>query len=229
MAFCMNGMKRILTSGGLAVAIAFSAYASDEEADRWEPSDGAEISFEVLRKGKPFGDHILKFSNNEDGDLVVTTDVDLKAGLGPITVFQYALDAEEVWRDGKLVGLKGQLNDDGDKGSVSAKLKGDVLQVDGTEYSGEAPGDIIPSSHWNIEQMRVDQILSTEDGELLDIKVEEIGREDVKVGDETVSATHYLMKSEIDVDLWYDDQGRWVKLAFEARGQEIVYKLRSLY
>jgi hypothetical protein len=37
------------------------------------------------------------------------------------------------------------------------------------------------------------------------------------------------MVSDIDVDGWYDDQGRWVKLAFEARGQQIEYVLSEMY
>lgn len=221
---------RYLASIAFAAAIAQTAVADSAPApDPWTPSAGDQISFEVLRKGKPFGDHVLSFDTAEDGTLQVTTDVDLKAGLGPITVFRYSLDSTETWQDGKLVSLSGQTNDDGDKTRVTAELDGDALSVDGTAYSGDAPTDIIPSSHWNIKQMYGDVMLSTEDGELLDITVEQIGRENVSIGDQSIPADHYRLTSDITVDLWYDDAGRWVKLAFEARGQTIEYRLRQLY
>ena len=68
-----------------------------------------------------------------------------------------------------------------------------------------------------------------EDGEIIDVSVSERGRETVMVAGEPVEATRYLMDSDIDVDLWYDDAGRWVKLSFTARGQEIEYVLSQSY
>tara|TARA_R110002033_G_scaffold84818_3_gene135340 strand:- start:741 stop:1070 length:330 start_codon:yes stop_codon:yes gene_type:complete len=102
---------------------------------------------------------------------------------------------------------------------------GNVLDVTGTEYTGRIPFGILPSSHWNVAQTRASQLLSSEDGELIEINVVDKGRDTVSVGDTTVEANRYLMNSDIDVDLWYDAQGRWVKLAFEARGQLIEYVL----
>ena len=87
----------------------------------------------------------------------------------------------------------------------------------------------IPSSHWNRLQVYQEQMLSTETGEVLDIEVETIGEDIVMVGDEAVNATHYRLQSDLTVDLWYDDQSRWVKLAFEVRGQDIEYVLNALY
>ena len=74
-----------------------------------------------------------------------------------------------------------------------------------------------------------DQMLSTETGEVLDINVEQLGREIVVVGGAALEATRYRLSSELAVDLWYDDQSRWVKMLFEARGQSIEYILNELY
>ena len=78
-------------------------------------------------------------------------------------------------------------------------------------------------------QVYQEQMLSTETGEVLDIEVEGLGDDQVKVGDQMIDATHYRLKSDLTVELWYDDQSRWVKLAFEVRGQEIEYVLNALY
>ena len=206
-----------------------SASASDESGFVWTPQDGDVISFNVLRKGKPFGTHTVSFSGDADGTLQARSLVELTAKFGPITVFQYDLDTTETWQDGALVALEGTGDNDGKEGYVSAKLEGDVLKVKGSAYTGNAPADITPSSHWNIDEVRSDQILSTETGALLDVKVTKIGNETVSVGNQSVQADHYRLVSDLTVDLWYDDQGRWVKLSFETRGQQIDYILNELY
>ena len=200
-----------------------------KEVPSWQPKNGDRIAFDVLRKGKPFGTHTVSFAVDADGTLKATTDVRLKAGLGPITVFHYELDATETWKDGTLVALKGAVDDNGKDGSVSAMRAGDELEVKGTEYTGEAPLGILPSSHWNFAQTRAKELLSTEDGELLKVKVIDKGKDTVTVAGKPVEAHHYLMDSAIDVDLWYDDQGRWVKLSFVARDQQIDYVLTQPY
>ncbi len=205
----------------------FSAAADAPMA--WHPKDGTTIEFDVLRKGKPFGTHRLEFSDRGDGQFSVTTDVDLDVGLGPLSLFKYRLDSEELWDDGRLVQLTAKSNNDGRKGKVSAISNRDILSVDSTAFVGNIDTPIVPSSHWNIEQIRSDRMISTETGEILDIDVVEIGPDIVNVNGEPVDATHYRLTSDLIVDLWYDSQNRWVKLTFEARDQKIEYVLRELY
>ncbi|MEM9055339.1 MAG: DUF6134 family protein [Pseudomonadota bacterium] len=228
-------MLRFAIVGALAGLLVNDGINADETASQvslpspWVATDGAKIDFTVLRKGKPFGKHLLTFDRAEDGLLTVTTDVDLKVKFGPITAFRYRLDSVEAWRDGQLVALNGKSNNDGRKGQVEAKVTQDQLQVESTKFDGLLPLTTIPSSHWNRLQVYQDQMLSTETGEVLDIQVEVIGDDTVMVGNTAVEATHYRLTSDLIVDLWYDDQSRWVKLAFEVRGQEIEYILNALY
>lgn len=227
-------MFRIAMVGILGAFLAIGSQAQDT-ADLnsmpapWVATDGAVIDFTVLRKGKPFGRHVLSFERDDNGELTVTTDVDLQVKFGPITAFKYRLDSVETWIDGQLTALKGTSNSDGRKGKVTATQQGDDLAIESTKFTGTLPLSIIPSSHWNRLQVYQDQMLSTETGEVLDIDVETIGEETVMVDGQAVPATHYRLTSDLTVDLWYDDQSRWVKLAFEVRGQDIEYVLNALY
>ncbi len=217
--------------GALAIAPAAADMGSVAPAiaGGWAPKAGDAIVFDVLRKGQPFGSHTVRFDEAPDGALIARTLVSLKAGLGPVTLYRYKLDASEVWKDGKLVGISGKVNDDGTQGSVRAALSGEALAVNGTAFKGNAPADAVPASHWNYAQTRTAQLLSTEDGEIIDVKITSKGREQVKAGGKTIAANRYHLDSDIDVDLWYDDAGRWVKLAFSARGQDIEYVLADSY
>ncbi|MEM7460165.1 MAG: DUF6134 family protein [Pseudomonadota bacterium] len=227
-------MLKTAIAGILGAFIAVSANA-DETAESvslrtpWVATDGAVIDFTVLRKGKPFGRHLLTFERSDNGALTVTTDVDLQVKFGPITAFKYRLDSVENWLDGQLTALSGKSNSDGRKGTVLATSEDGELAVESTKYTGTLPLTTIPSSHWNRLQVYQNQMLSTETGELLDIEVETIGADTVMVGGEAVPATHYRLKSDLTVDLWYDAQSRWVKLAFQVRGQDIEYVLNELY
>ncbi len=195
----------------------------------WTPQPGDVIAFDVLRNGSKFGRHVIRFDGEPAGELTVTTDVELKAGLGPVTLFRYALDATETWRDGRLVRLDARTNDDGADEFVRAVATDTAIAVEGSQFQGEVSADIIPASHWNIEQIRSGRILSTETGEVLDIEVEALGRETLSIRGEPVEANRYRLRSAMDLDLWYDSRSRLVKLAFEARGQSIEYRLEGLY
>lgn len=195
----------------------------------WVASDGAVIDFMVLRNGKPFGQHVLTFDREADGHLKVTSDVDLEVKIGPFTAFRYRLDSIERWQDGQLISLISSSNNDGRKGTVSAQVEQGALRVESTKFDGELPLGTIPSSHWNRLQVYQSEMLSTETGEVLEIDVDMLGDDQIEIDGAIVEATHYRLQSDLTVDLWYDQQSRWVKLTFETRGQDITYVLNKLY
>lgn len=210
----------------------FATFAKAETAPsaaRWQPAPGDVIRFNVLRQGQAFGTHTVRFETAASGALVARTEVELRAGLGPITLYRYDLDATETWLNGELQSVSGQVNDDGNKRTVFAARSGGALSVKGSDFTGTAPAGVVPASHWNYAQTQVRKLLSTEDGEILDVTVDRVGRETIRAGGKTIEANRYRLDSAVDVDLWYDDAGRWVKLAFKARGQSIEYVLDSLY
>lgn len=215
-----------LTLGFSAPAFADSAEASSESSFVWQPTAGEVIEFDVLRKGNKFGTHSVAFSKS-DGKLIVENDIELEVKVGPFRAFYYRHDGKEVWQDGILRSVKSETRKDGDDLSLSAERDGTVLRISGSGFNGEAELPVVPSSHWNIEQLRSGTILSSENGELLEIEVEEVGVETITAGGEEIQATRYRLISDLTVDLWYDEDGRWVKCAFEARGQTIEYVLRG--
>lgn len=233
-------MRYLFALAILTLLIAFPAYAdevnnavdptqAEQTVPVWFPEEGAQIDFEVLRKGKPFGRHVLTFSPQEDGTLQVENDIELTAKIGPFTAYKYRHTSTETWSGGRLTALEGETRKDGDDLMMTANVREDELFVEGSNYTGRAPADIIPSSHWHSTEVFSDEILSSEGGQLLDVQTENMGTDTVTVAGEDIETTKFKLVSDLTVYLWYDTEGRWVKCAFEARGQTIEYILQALY
>ena len=197
-------MKQLITPLALLSLVPAGGALADTPDD---------ILFDVYRNGSPFGEHTVRFQETENGALQVDVDVELRAGLGPITLFRYRHDSREVWDDGELV-------------SVTA----DTFN-DGTEMDFSLEGDAIPpltlSSHWRGYQAGLDQVFNTETGEPMDVVIEDLGEEMFDTPDGSVPARHLRITGTLTADLWYDENGRWIGCAFEARGQDIRYVLRE--
>lgn len=182
-----------------------------------------DIVFDVYREGSEFGEHAIRFERTQNGALIVNVEVELTAGLGPLTVFRYEHRAEEVWREGELVRLTASTLKDGERRHV------DIERVDGDMLAsaGKPIPELLPSSHWRGYDPAMQTVLSTETGQPMPVTVEDLGMDVVETASGPVRARHIRVTGTLPMDLWYDASGRWVGCAFEARGHFIEYVLRS--
>ena len=58
---------------------------------------GGRLSFSVLRNGDKVGEHAMNFSRS-GGLITVSTDVETRVKIGPVTVFRYTHTAQERWQ-----------------------------------------------------------------------------------------------------------------------------------
>jgi hypothetical protein len=214
-------MKALLT----ALALAFTPPAFAQPV--WQPSDGDRLDFDVFRDGSKFGKHVVVFRKSGD-DLTVDSDIDLKVALGPVTLFHYVHDVTERYTAGRLMSVAAKTKKDGKWRSLAANAVEGGLNVIGAAFKGLQASTVIPSTHWNIEEMKQAAMFSTETGAMLPMTVTDQGVEKVKVGAGFIDARKYVVKSELTAAFWYDASGRWVKCAFEAQGSKVDYVLREL-
>lgn len=196
-------------------------------AQDWKPGDGDRLVFDVFRDGSKFGTHTVSFAQSGD-TLIVDSDVELKVALGPLTLFHYVHDVTERYSADRLVSVAARTRSGGKWKQLTASAAEGGLNVMGAGFRGLLAGVVIPSTHWNIAEMKQPAMFSTETGAMLPMTVTDMGLERVRAGAGTVEARKYLVKSEIDAAFWYDASGRWVKCAFEAQGSKIDYVLREL-
>lgn len=180
-----------------------------------------DAAFDIIRKGDRIGFHAVDVETTPDGAVRVETRIEMQVKFGPIPVFTYDHVATEIWRDGKLESVESRTDNNGKNETLVATREGDALVVNGTRYSGPAPGDAIPSSYWNKAIVSTRTLLDTQNGRLIDVTVANLGQTPTPTGD---TAEQHRVTGSVDLNLWYDGP-RWVGADFVVRGQELTYRL----
>lgn len=180
------------------------------------------VEFEVIMNGSPVGRHRVEV--REDGG-AVTADVriDMKGRVGPIG-FTYAHSCTERYAGTRLQSLDCVDREGRRTQTVRASREGEGLRIAGPRNSGLAPASVVPTSWWNAAILRQSQVLDTRNGRVIPLRVERIGAETLTADGRQVAATRYRVRGSATADLWYDGEGRWLKMQFRLRGQSFVYR-----
>jgi hypothetical protein len=187
---------------------------------------GKSLTFDVSRKGSKIGTHMLTFDQDAD-NLTVQVNVELKVGVGPIVLFRYKHHATEVWKNGQLISLNTETNDDGTPNKVTGIRTPEGFKVEGTKAKLYiAPEDALPATHWNHKQLDGPWI-NTQDGRLLHPKITPMGGEMIPVASGSkIPAKHFSLTGDAVLETYYDDASNWVGLNFKAGdGSVILYEL----
>lgn len=213
--------------GFLLGAAGFATSVTVPCAARAIPATPARLSFDASRKGSVIGTHVIDFERNGD-DLLVRTDVQIKVGLGPITLFRYRHQAIERWRGAEFIGVETTTDNNGEALRLSARRTDDKIEITSTKLGRQiVPGDMLPLSHWNIRCMSV-PVFNPQDGTLLDAPVTPRGIETVEFGNgKRVQAKRFSMAGAAPLDDWYDDTQTWCRLRAQAKDGSIVEYRRT--
>jgi hypothetical protein len=231
----------------LAAAVILSVLGSTSVSAANDFPYGQTLGFTVYRNGQEIGRHTLSFA--QDGaNRVVTTTLNLAVKAMGITAYRYVHADKEVWNGDTLQALDSQTDDNGKKYKVHVQRGAKGLTVDresppdafnaSTADQGlqpptfeheTLPADILPTSHWNIAQVKRSVLLNTQYGTQAHVQITPMGREPVKTSSgATLEATRYHYTGDIRMDQWFDDRGRWVKGTFSAPdGSTIDYVLQE--
>lgn len=188
--------------------------------------DGGVLDFAVLRNGSKIGHHIIRFEQRGNPMVVrIEAKIDYRLAFIPLYLFQHV--AREEWRDGRLVGMVAETNDNGDNYHIEVKPDGSELSlsINGEETPID-PG-MVPASLWNIALVKRNSVLDPADGDLMNVAIRKSGEEVIEVRGQEIRARRYVVTGDFQRDLWYDKQNILVKVRFKGRdGSEIRYSLR---
>ena len=189
---------------------------------------GGDIIFDIYRKKSRVGEQRMSF--RRDGDrLLVTAHFHLAVKVLFIEAYSFDYEASEIWRDGKLIGLSATVDDDGKGANTTARVDGDLFRIEGPSGAILTSSWVFPSNHWHRGQVSAKTIINTLTGKLAQINVLSRGIDRIDTGGGPVDAEHFEYTGDLhDTEVWYDREGRWVKMTFKAGdGSRIEYRCRQ--
>jgi hypothetical protein len=210
------------------------------------PSAGTAAVFAVYRDGEAIGRHSIAIAEKDDVRIVeVNIDITLRK-MGIVT-YRYLHHGSETWSGDSLLSLKANTDDNSRLYTVEARRTANGLEVERTapaqlsavdiadqgyrwpEVTRETfPPETLPTTLWNIDCLRRPVLLNTQYGTLSRIEVTTVGRESLPAGSVPRETTHYRVAGDLQMDQWFDDNGRWIKATFRAPdGSTVQYVLQE--
>jgi len=216
-------MKRLLAAAAVMLGTGMMNTAADAAMPDPLELYGPEIKFKVYRDETRVGDHSIRFAREGDR-LQVKANFDIAVEIFFITAYEFNYESTAIWRDGALYSLDAMTNDDGDAHPLTVRRDGDRLNIDGYNGILSTGAGTYPTNHWNgmIVAQDPDVVLNTLTGALNEVKLVKAERELVETGSGMRMATRYNYTGELTNSVWYDDEGRWVAMQFEAKDGSII-------
>lgn len=190
---------------------------------------GERISFDVWRNGTLVGAQTVSFSE-KDGALFVDIDFQLKIEALYITFYKMRYQSRSLWRDGNLVMLSAKTDRNGEVTEVDAKAESASLKGNGPKGQFAVPLGTYPTDHWNAGVISTTQLINTINGSVNKVRLVRQSVEEVQTERGAIKATHYKYQGEIQNEVWYDADGRWVQMKFNGDdGSLIEFRCRKCF
>lgn len=190
-----------------------------------------DLYFHVYRNNTKIGHHSVKFSKSKNVLLNANISIVLNVKFLGINIYKYMHQNNENWKysnnnkntsDLKLISLSTTTNINDETSFCDEKIE---------LYENEKY--IFPTSYWNSSFLKRDlfslEVYNTQDCSFFDLKVKKLA--DEKIYDGSLTASRYKLFGEtnqgnvLDIDIWYNKTGKWVKMIFLKDGSKIEYIL----
>ena len=105
---------------------------------------------------------------------------------------------------------------------VDLRLEDGRYVGSGSRFNNDLNAPLISTSYFNPNFIRQKAFVSSQDGRLLPTGIKTVGVETLKINNAPVSATRFALSGKLEIDIWYADDGRWVKTQFERGRFKVV-------
>jgi hypothetical protein len=171
-------------------------------------------NFQISVDGDRCGNLRMSIESRPDGRQVVLGDSSLELKYFLYT-FRFSSQGNETWHAGKLEKLENAANYGSSRYQVSATGDGDELVVRADGQERKLPRNVWTTSYWHAPEDHLlgqtVSLLDSHKGRSLTAKLERVGEEPISLGDKDQPCSHYRLRGDVQVDLWYDATGRLVR------------------
>jgi hypothetical protein len=226
----------------LGAACAIAADPQDVERQTRE--------FRVSVDGKPRGKCTMQIRRREDGTNTVRINSALSFNF-VVYDYRYSSAGTEVWKEGRLVALENKADYNGTRYHVKANATDKGLRVAVNEKTSQIDSDVWATSYWHLPEHLVQTdpadgkgvvpaggtrterkpsavaiaLLDSDKGVKLRGEMKRVGEETIKVAGKKTTCTHYRIRGDVEVDLWYDADRRLARQESVDSGHKTVLEL----
>lgn len=222
--------SRLGLSTSLAVLAGFTLSGTPAGADETDPgaATNAHIRrvFDISREGSKIGTDTFDIVRNGD-TVTVRAKTHIQVKIAFITAYRYDHAETGVWKGSQLVSFNATTDDNGKPHVVKASATGNkvALSADGT--ASAEPRSVQPASLWGAEISREAEIFDPADGKRMNINVEDLGKETLRLHGVPREVQHIRFAGEFARDLWFDQDGLVKMSMLGSDNSKIVSELRT--
>lgn len=209
-------MKRTAIAAAMLWVLALTVAVPVEarERSRWD--------FTVYLDQKKIGRHSFEVTNS-GGVTEVRSEAKFRYTFLLIPAYRYDHNVAERWSGDCLLGLDANTVTNGDRVRVSGERNGDRFTVVSNERPAYLPECVMSFAYWNPDVLNQQQLLNPQTGEYVPVQIEAAGEDRLEVRGEPVRARRYRLRAyDLDLTLWYSDNGEWLGLQSIARNGRLV-------
>ena len=186
--------------------------------------------FAILINGQQAGTSRITVVQEDNGDAYMTASgkVDYHKGL---INFTWSVEAEEWWKDGRLVALKSDSTENR-KRTVVAVSPGESgqLQIRVNDRVRALSRDIWTNSFWKLADQRFHNkpvpVLEVDTGKDFGGQLQFIGAEQIQVNGKLEKCFHFKVTgTPSPTEVWFDEHHRLVRQEFTESGQRTIVQL----
>ena len=217
-------MKKFILSIAISLLFTIELFGHVEHYSKYNY-----LEYELFRNNQSIGYHKYVF-NREGDELSIDSEVRFKITKLGVILYNYYAKSKENYKNGifKSYYSKTKQNKKDRYVNIEADPSERNLVIDGSSYKGKANKDFIVGTWWNHEIIQKKAQISGISGRIIEQEVTFIGKEEVKIGDQTYKTLHFNFKSsdetlpdskKLNTDIWYEEETYlWVKAAFSKTG-----------
>lgn len=186
-----------------------------------------EWSFEVWLEKQKIGTHSFVLTDNQ-----LQSRANFKVKVLFINAYRYQHQADETWQGTCLSQLQAHTEENKEVTEVKGIQQGNQFMVEKNGKKQSLPACVMTFAYWNPDILKQQRLLNPQNGEYLDIRVTDDGKQAMTVKGQQTNAHQYRLtgryrgKEKLNITLWYDDQQDWVGLeSVTPEGYRVIYKI----
>jgi hypothetical protein len=196
----------------LAVLSPLTASASSEKSWR----------FRVFLDDKEIGYHHF-YLTRDGAHEKLSTEAKFAVHFLKIPLFKYSHSNVELWNSRCLKRIASSTDENGRQFQVQGAVDGQVFQL--STHSGDTtlPACISTFAYWDKSFLKRTHLLNSQTGEYLEIEVEYLGQDSIRVRNTNTPAHHYKLNADkASIELWYSQEDHWLALRSTTRNGRVL-------